>query len=106
MWLYTGYRTPLGLNIWFYFKENHVKQRKIMGEPFTCTPLREATPMYRKTPYRTGIGMNYIRNILIVKLLNGFVTKWTDCLAYYLKCSIKCYSFSTLLLVVVVMKYL
>lgn len=72
-----------------------------MGEPFTCTPLREATPMYRKTPYRTGIGMNYKRNTFIVKLLNGFVIKWTDCSAYYLKCkSIKYYSFSTSLVVV------
>ena len=28
---------------------------------FTWTPPREVTPMYRNTPYSTGIGINYIR---------------------------------------------
>ena len=25
----------------------------------TCTPLSEATPIYRNTPYSTGIGINW-----------------------------------------------
>lgn len=54
---------------------------------FTWTPLREATPMYRKTPYRTGIGMNYRRDTFI-----GFLIKQTHCLACCLKCGLKCFS--------------
>lgn len=49
--------------------------------------------MYRKTPYRTGIGMNYVRQqIMSSKLLNGFEIKQTHCLAYILKGGIKFYS--------------
>lgn len=46
--------------------------------------------MYRKTPYRTGIGMNWIRqHISPNKLLNGFEIKK---LVYILEGGIKFYS--------------
>lgn len=50
--LHTSFALHTTVLILFYDK------KKKIDVTVTCTPLREATPMYRKTPYSTGMGIN------------------------------------------------